>query len=63
MSRGDARQRLDHYNLENDDRPLQPVSTRRILQRMISNVHLIRKEKREEAAAERLQRYLVALAR
>lgn len=63
MSRADARRRLDHYNLENDERPLQPVSTRRILQRMISNVHLIRKEKREEAAAEKLQRYLVALAR
>jgi regulator of sirC expression with transglutaminase-like and TPR domain len=63
MSRAEARKRLAHYNLENDDRLLMPISTRRTLQRMVSNVHLVYKERNDEAAAERLQRHLFALAR
>ena len=63
MNRADARKRLAHYNLDNDDRLLMPVSTRRTLQRMVSNVHLAYKERNDEVATERLQRHLFALAR
>jgi hypothetical protein len=39
------------------------LSSRRTLQRMIANLHLIYKERRQREQSERLQRYLIALSR
>jgi regulator of sirC expression with transglutaminase-like and TPR domain len=63
LSRLDCRKRLLEDSPDFDEKLLSPVSNRRILQRMIANLHLIHKERRQPAEAERLQRYLVALSR
>ncbi|MFM7103737.1 MAG: transglutaminase family protein, partial [Verrucomicrobiota bacterium] len=63
LTRADCLRRLRHFAGEVDESALLPISSRRILQRMISNVQLIHKDRKERAEAERLQRYLVALAR
>jgi len=63
LSRLDCRKRLVDLAAEYDDQHLAPVSNRRTLQRMIANLHLIHKERRERDEEERLQRYLVALSR
>lgn len=63
LTRADCLRRLRHFAGEVDESALLPISSRRILQRMISNVQLIHKERKERAEAERLQRYLIALAR
>jgi len=42
---------------------LAPISSRKILTRMIQNVHLIHRERKERTEADRLRRYLVVLGR
>lgn len=63
LSRQDCIRRLKQFAMEYDDGALQPISPRRTIQRMIANLHLIYKERRDRGEVERLQRYLVALAR
>lgn len=63
LSRIDCKKRLVNLAVDYDDRHLAPISPRRILQRLIANLHLIHKEKRHRREAERLESYLVALAR
>ncbi len=63
LSRIDCKKRLVNLAVEYDERHLSPISPRRILQRLIANLHLIHKERRHRKEAERLERYLVALAR
>ncbi|HAB19976.1 MAG TPA: hypothetical protein DCE44_26540 [Verrucomicrobiales bacterium] len=63
LSRLDCRKRLLDLAVEYDERHLTPVSNRRTLQRMIANLHLIHKERKQREEADRLQRYLVALSR
>jgi regulator of sirC expression with transglutaminase-like and TPR domain len=63
LSRIDCKKRLVELAVEYDERHLAPISPRRVLQRMIANLHLIHKERKHRPEAERLERYLVALAR
>ncbi len=63
LSRIDCKKRLVNLAVDYDERHLAPITPRRILQRLIANLHLIHKEKRHRREAERLERYLVALAR
>ena len=63
LSRADCKRRIVQLAVEYDDGQLAPVSHRRLMQRMIANLHLIYKERKQRAEAERLQRYLVALSR
>ena len=46
-----------------DESALSPISARRILQRVVANLHLIHKEARDRGEMDRLQRYMIALAR
>jgi hypothetical protein len=46
-----------------EDTVLQPISPRRILHRMVSNLHLVFKERRDRTEVARLERYLAVLAR
>ena len=63
LDRADCRRRIETLAVEHDDSHLAPVTSRRMLQRMIANLHLLHKEKKQRAEAERLQRHLVALSR
>jgi regulator of sirC expression with transglutaminase-like and TPR domain len=63
VSRGEARRRLEHFTLNDLESHLQPISARRCLQRMISNLHIIHRERRESETTLRLQRYLMVLSR
>lgn len=63
VTRGEARRRLEHFTLGDLESHLEPISARRCLQRMISNLHIIHKERREPDEALRLQRYLMLLSR
>lgn len=63
LSRIDCKRRLVDLAVEYDDRHLAPISPRRVLQRLIANLHLIYKERKRRPETERLERYLVALAR
>ncbi|MBN8245869.1 MAG: transglutaminase family protein, partial [Verrucomicrobia bacterium] len=63
LTRLDCRKRLLESAIGYDERHLAPLSSRRTLQRMIANLHLIHKERRNRTESERLQRYLVALSR
>ncbi len=63
LDRADCRRRVEALAVEHDDSHLAPVTSRRMLQRMIANLHLLHKEKKRRAEAERLQRHLVALSR
>ena len=63
LTRLDCRKRLLESAIGYDERHLAPLSSRRTLQRMIANLHLIHKERRQRDVVERLQRYLVALSR
>ena len=63
LSRSDCRKRLQDLAIEYDDRHLAPLSHRRTLTRVVANLHLIHKERRESATVERLLRYLIALSR
>ncbi len=63
LTRIDCKRRIAQLAVEYDDSQLAPVSSRRMVQRMIANLHLIHKERKQRAEAERLQRYLIALSR
>ena len=63
LTRAECRKRLQDLSIEYDDRHLAPLSHRRTLTRMVANLHLIHKERRESATVERLLRYLIALSR
>jgi len=63
LTRLDCRKRLLESAIGYDERHLAPLSSRRTLQRVIANLHLIHKERRHRAESDRLQRYLVALSR
>lgn len=63
LSRIDCKRRIANLAVDYDDSHLAPVSSRRMLQRMIANLHLIHKERKQRVEAERLQRYLIALSR
>jgi regulator of sirC expression with transglutaminase-like and TPR domain len=63
LTRIDCKRRIANLAVEYDESQLAPVTSRRILQRMIANLHLVHKERKHRAEAERLQRYLVALSR
>ncbi len=63
LTRADCMKRLQTLSIAQDDHLLLPISSRRILQRMIHNLYIIHKERKESAESNRLQRYLVALAR
>jgi regulator of sirC expression with transglutaminase-like and TPR domain len=63
LTRIECLRRLKQFAVEYDESAVQPISPRRFLQRMVANLHLVHKEHRERAEADRLQRYLVALTR
>jgi regulator of sirC expression with transglutaminase-like and TPR domain len=63
LSRIECKKRLVNLAVEYDERHLAPIPPRRILQRLVANLHLIHKEQRHRREAERLERYLVILAR
>ncbi len=63
LTRSECRKRLLDLGIEYDDRHLAPLSHRRTLTRVVANLHLIYKERREAANVERLLRYLIALSR
>ncbi|MSU36702.1 MAG: hypothetical protein EXS36_16715 [Pedosphaera sp.] len=62
LTRADCMKRLHALAVAQDDQLLLPISSRRILQRMIHNLYIIHKERKESTESNRLQRYLVALA-
>lgn len=63
LDRADCKRRIEALAVEHDDSHLAPVTSRRMLQRMIANLHLLHKEKKQRTETERLQRHLVALSR
>jgi regulator of sirC expression with transglutaminase-like and TPR domain len=63
LTRADCKRRIAQLAVEYDESQLAPVSNRRLMQRMIANLHLIHKERKQRAEADRLQRYLIALSR
>ncbi len=62
LSRIDCVRRLKETAVEYEDGLLAPITPRRIVQRMIANLHRVHRQRREVAEADRLQRYLIALA-
>ena len=63
LTRTECRKRLMDLAIEYDDRHLAPLSHRRTLTRVVANLHLIHKERREAETVERLLRYPIALSR
>jgi regulator of sirC expression with transglutaminase-like and TPR domain len=63
VSRAEARRRLSHFSLDDLDSHLQPLSARRCLQRMISNLQVIHRERKDTEDSLRLERYLMLLSR
>ena len=63
LTRIDCKRRIANLAVEYDESFLAPLGSRRILQRLISNLHLIYKEQEQREEMQRLQRYLVALSR
>lgn len=63
LTRADCARRLRQFSVEHDESVLQPLSPRRILHRMVSNLHLLHKDRRNRPEAERLERYLALLGR
>lgn len=63
MTKGDCIQYLMSGNHSLQDEFLSPVSTRRMLMRICSNLHQIYSQREMAEETTRLQRYLVALAR
>lgn len=62
LTRLDCQQRLQNLAVAYDESYLLPITPRRILQRMVANLHVIHKERKDHAEAERLQRYVLALS-
>lgn len=63
LTRIDCLRRLKQFAVDYEDSVLQPISSRRILHRMISNLHLICKERRDRPETHRLEKYLGVLGR
>ena len=63
LTKADCVQRVTNANFSLRDDFLAPVSSRRFLLRICSNLHQIYQRREEAVEAMRLQRYLVALAR
>ena len=63
LTRAECVRRLRQFAIEPDESSLQPLGPRRILHRMVSNLHLLHKDRRDPPEAERLQRYLALLGR
>lgn len=63
LTRADCVGRLKQFAGEHDETMLQPLSPRKILHRMVSNLHLLHKDRRNRPEAERLERYLGMLGR
>lgn len=63
LTRIECLRRLKQFAVEYEEGALQPISPRRILHRMVANLYLVHKERRERAEAGRLQRYLGPLTR
>lgn len=63
MTRIDCLRRLKQFAVDYEDTVLQPISPRRILHRVISNLHLVYKERRDRNEVARLERFLASLAR
>jgi regulator of sirC expression with transglutaminase-like and TPR domain len=62
LTKIDCRKRLKDFAVDFDEAALLPISSRRILQRVVANLHLIHQEAGERREGDRLQRYLMALA-
>lgn len=63
LNRVDYRRRLASAALDFDESRLAPLTSRRVLQRLIATLHAACKERGQSAETHRLQRYLVALSR
>ncbi len=63
LTRIDCLRRLKQFAVDYEDTVLQPISPRRILHRVISNLHLVFKERRDRNEVARLERYLAAISR
>jgi hypothetical protein len=63
LTRIDCLRRLKQFAVDYEDTVLQPISSRRILHRMISNLHLIYKERRDRAEVARLEKFLGVIGR
>lgn len=63
LTKVDCLKRLKDFGSDFDEGALSPISTRRILQRVVANLHLIHKEAHDRSETDRLQRYMIALAR
>lgn len=63
LTRIDCLRRLKQFAVDYDETVLQPISPRKTLHRLIANLHLIFKERRDRPESERLGRYLAALSR
>jgi regulator of sirC expression with transglutaminase-like and TPR domain len=63
LTRVQCKRRIASVAVEYDESLLSPLTSRRVLQRLVAGLHLTHKERGETAEAQRLQRYLVALSR
>lgn len=63
LSTADCMKRLQKLDVAMEETHLAPISSKKILTRMIQNVHLIHRERKERVEADRLRRYLVVLGR
>ena len=62
LTRSDCKQRLQTLAVAYDESHLMPVSPRRILHRVIANLHVIHKERRDDSVANRLWRHLEVIS-
>jgi regulator of sirC expression with transglutaminase-like and TPR domain len=63
LTKGDCVKRVVQFRQRFDESCLAPVSSRRILLRICANLHQIYTQRKSAEQVERLQRYLVALAK
>ncbi len=63
LTTADCIKRLQKLDVTFEETHLAPISSRKILSRMIQNVQLIHRERKDRTESERLRRYLVALGR
>ena len=62
LSRIECLRRLKEVPVEYEEGMLAPVTARRVVQRMVANLHRLHYQRRDVAETDRLQRYLIALA-
>ena len=63
LTKLDCLKKLRDFGSDFDEAALSPISSRRILQRVVANLHLLHKEARNRTETDRFQRYMIALAR